>query len=141
MDAIADVLTEAGVSFVRVDGTTSADARITARDAFVRGDAQVFLGQVIATGIGMDGLQGRTVFTIMVDHPWRSDAYAQALARTARRGQTEPTHHVDLVANTLQLRILERLREGDLFDAQAQEWQALRRAIGTNSIDTPTEPT
>jgi SNF2 family DNA or RNA helicase len=129
LDTVCHALTDADISWVRVDGSTSATERISARDSFAHGDVQVFVGQVVASGIGVDGLQERAIYSVSLDHSWRPDVYSQSLARTCRRGQTRETHHFDLVANRLQERVLCRIRSGEQFNAECEEWQEIRQNL------------
>jgi hypothetical protein len=134
IEAIRDRFLDEGVTYMTVDGATSASDRVMIRNEFIAGKYRVLLGQVIAAGIGMDGLQERTRFSVMIDHPWRPDAYAQALARVCRRGQDHECHHVDLIANSLQQTVVDRLRAGTEFDAACHEWQELRRVVGVSHV-------
>jgi len=129
LDAVCDALTTAGITYVRVDGSHGVRERTEARDQFASRHVRCFVGQVVATGIGVDGLQDVSRFSVALDHCWRPDVYAQSLARTCRRGQTKETHHVDLVANKLQARVVERLRSGEVFDREAREWQEIATSI------------
>lgn len=126
LDMMGRKLTDAGISFVRVDGSVTGQERIDAQEQFQTGKVQVFLGQIIAAGISMDLF--RTPYSICIDHPWRSEAYAQALARTHRRGQAQKCTHWDLFANKLQKRIIERLRAGEAFNAETADWQQIKLA-------------
>lgn len=125
-------LKAAGITYVRVDGNVTGLARVQAQELFQAGQVQVFLGQMVAAGISMDLF--RTPYSIAIDHPWRTEAYAQALARTHRRGQSIACHHWDLVANQLQKRIVHKLRAGEAFNAETAEWQQVK--AGQLVIDT-----
>lgn len=122
-------LTDMGVTFATIDGTTSSIERTRIRDRFVAGEIRVVIAQQIAGGIGMDGLQERTPFSACLDHSWRPDAYAQMTARTHRRGQTADCHHFDFICNALQQRVLARIRAGEVFDRECGEWLTLKLAI------------
>lgn len=117
-------LKAAGITYVRVDGDVLGPARVAAQQQFQSGLVQVFLGQMQASGISMDLF--RTAYSIALDHTWRPDVYAQALARTHRRGQVHACHHWDLVANQLQARVVARLRAGEEFNSAAAEWQQVK---------------
>lgn len=129
LDALVAALDQANITWTRVDGTSSPTSRIASRAAFTAGEARVFIGQIVAAGIGVDGLQDATTFSVTLDHCWRPDVYAQSLARTARRGQTLETNHFDLVSNQLQARVVERVRSGAEFNAEAEEWLQIRQAL------------
>lgn len=125
LDAMQQALQDAGKTFVRVDGSVTGAARGECQRKFQAGEAQVFLGQMTAAGVAMDLY--RATYSIALDHSWRAADYAQALARTHRRGQTQETHHFDLVANVLQDRLVRRLRAGADFNASLPEYQELKR--------------
>lgn len=127
LDAIQAALEQDGITFVRVDGAVTGDARGECQRKFQAGEVRVFLGQASAAAVAMDLYRAR--YSVMVDHPWKSADYAQFLARTARRGQTQETHHIDLIANHLQARIVQKLRDGDEFNAQAAEWQQIKKGL------------
>jgi len=144
LDAVCEALREAKITFTRIDGSHGPNDRVAARDLFRSGQSRVFVGQVVATGIGVDGLQDISRYSVSLDHCWRPDVYAQSLARTCRRGQKYETHHIDLVANKLQLAVVERIRAGETFDREAQEYQEVTRSIiesACNSDEDHTLPT
>lgn len=125
LDLMAQALTDAGITFVRVDGSVTGAARGECQRKFQAGEAQVFLGQMSAAGVAMDLY--RAQYSFALDHPWKSADYAQALARTHRRGQQHETHHFDLAANAWQRRVIQHLRNGADFNASFAEYQQLRR--------------
>jgi superfamily II DNA or RNA helicase len=127
LDLMEAALVDAGITYVRVDGSVTGTARGECQRKFQAGEAKVFLGQMSASGVAMDLFAAR--YSIAMDHPWKAADYAQALARTARRGQTQETHHWDLCANRLQAKVVQRLRAGDEFNASVAEWQAVKSAL------------
>ncbi len=127
LDAVEAALNEAGISYVRVDGSVTGPDRIHAEIKFQTGHVRVFLGQIHAASVAMN-LQRASV-TVTVDHTWSAIDYTQSLARTWRRGQENPCTHIDLVANTFQLRIVNRLRQQQDFNASVTEWQDVRRLL------------
>lgn len=129
LDALEEALKEASITYGRVDGSTADRDRVAVRDAFRAREIRIILGQVIATGIGMDGFQDCCSTSVMADHPWRADAYAQALARIHRRGQNHPSIHIDLVANQMQARVVDRLRAGGDFNAECAEWHEIKNTL------------
>jgi hypothetical protein len=129
LDAVCQALEAAGITHVRIDGGSSVVERTTARDRFRAGEVRCFVGQVVATGIGVDGLQEISRYSVSVDHCWRPDVYAQSLARTRRRGQQHETHHIDLIANKLQHAVVERIRAGEIFDRQAREYIEVQQGL------------
>jgi hypothetical protein len=129
LDAAEEMLKELEASYVRVDGDVVGDDRAEAQRKFQSGEARVFLGQIHAASESMN-LQCANV-SLTLDVSWSCIDYSQALARTHRRGQQHTCLHVDLVANHLQARILDRLRSGQDFAAACAEYQEIRRTLTT----------
>lgn len=127
LNAIEVAFNEAGISYVRVDGAVTGKERISAEKQFQDRQARVFLGQLHASSVAMN-LQVASR-TITVDHTWSAIDYTQSLARTWRRGQADACSHTDLFANSFQLRIVQRLRAQQDFNASVTEWQDLRRIL------------
>ncbi len=127
LNAIEAALKEADISYVRVDGAVTGKERIDAEKRFQERRARIFLGQVHAASVAMN-LQVASR-TITVDHTWSAIDYTQSLARTWRRGQDVACSHTDLFANTFQVRIVQRLRAQQDFNASVTEWQDLRRIL------------
>jgi len=75
--------------YAYIDGYTSQSERDKAVERF-RGDptCRVFLGQQLACGTGMDGLQYGARRAIFVEPDWTATNNAQAAARIARLGQS-----------------------------------------------------
>lgn len=141
LDYFEGLLNENLITFVRVDGSVTGAARVEAERRFQAGEVQVFLGQMAAASVSMNLQRAR--FSIAADHSWRAADYAQALARTARRGQGQRCHHFDLVANRWQAGILHRIRSQSDFDSTVAEYQRLRAHFPrpTTQQQTPgTEP-
>jgi len=136
LDAAQAMLIENGYTFVRVDGSVTGKDRIEAQRKFQAGEAQVFLGQEHAAGISMDLF--RSCISVTLDFNWSGADYAQMLARTCRRGQTDVCHHLDLVTNKFQLTVLKKLREAENFDAQCVEYNDIQRALIGAYICQPT---
>jgi hypothetical protein len=127
MDAADAALTAAKISFVRVDGETTGDARAEARRAFQAGEVRVFLGQLTAAGVAADLFRARV--SVAVDINWKGKDYAQALGRTCRRGQTDTCLHIDLVSNKLQARLVAIVRADEDFDVATAEYQDIKNAL------------
>jgi len=123
------MLSTAGLTYVRIDGSVTGQKRIEAVATFQAGEADVFLGQMDAACTSIELTRGWR--SVAVDHSWKATNYDQALARTARRGQENECHHYDLVANPLQGRIVDRVRQGMQFDASVAEWQAGKAVLET----------
>jgi len=133
LDGVEEALRDAKLTYVRVDGDVTGADRAEAERKFQSGEAQIFLGQIHAASVAMN-LQAASS-SITIDVSWSSIDYAQALCRTHRRGQEQRCAHVDLVANVLQARILDRLRSGQDFAAEASLYQETLR--GVNMLNTP----
>ena len=132
LDYVEKALADEGISCVRVDGSVTGKKREQAIAAFQGGEVQVFLGQITAAGISAN-LQ-RAYVSVAIDHTWRAADYAQALARTCRRGQNSECYHFDLVSNKLQKRVVERLRMVMDFDSSTADWQALKNILPKKDI-------
>ena len=127
LDAVDAWLVASGIRFVRVDGEVLGPDRAECVRSFQAGEVQVFLGQIGAAGIAVDLF--RACFSVVFDHSWKADEYAQALARTCRRGQQRICHHFDLAVNALQARVIERLQAAEDFNTEAVEYQELKRTL------------
>lgn len=136
LDRTEDWLKEQGATYVRVDGGVTGAARAECVKQFQAGQVAVFLGQIGAAGIAVDLFRGH--ISVALDHSWKGDEYAQALARTARRGQQHECFHFDLVMNQLQQRVVDRLQAAEDFNSEAVEWCELRRVTAAikDSVDT-----
>lgn len=132
LDYVQTRLNDAGIRCVRVDGDVAQADRPALQKQFQDGEVQVFLGQTKAAGIAIDLFRAQV--SVMLDHSWKAIDYAQALARTCRRGQDHACYHFDLYANSFQKKIIERIRDAADFDAQVAEYQAVKRALTTVGI-------
>lgn len=127
LDLMQKALEDAGITFVRVDGSVTGPDRILCKEKFQDGSVRVFLGQETAASTSMDLFRGRV--SICLDHSWKGVDYTQMLARTCRRGQTHETLHLDLVANRFQQMVVGRVRSAQDFDASVAEWQLMKSRI------------
>lgn len=127
LNAMQAGLENAGISFVRVDGSVTGPDRIACQQRFQAGIVRVFLGQETAASTSMDLFSGRV--SICLDHSWRATDYSQMLARTCRRGQQHETLHLDLVSNRFQSMVVDRVRSAQDFDASVAEWQRMKAAV------------
>lgn len=125
LDHAEAMLKELGITYVRVDGDITGKDRAECERKFQSGEVDIFLGQIHAASVSMN-LQRASV-SLTLDVNWSTIDYAQMLARTCRRGQTEKCHHIDLVSNNFQAAILRRLRLGMDFNAEAVEYQDMKR--------------
>ena len=97
LDLCEPVLHKAGVSFVRLDGSTSVKNRARAIDAFQAGEADVFLLSLKAGGFGLNLTAAD--YVIHLDPWWNPAAEMQASDRAHRIGQTRPVTIYRMVAS------------------------------------------
>ncbi len=88
LEMLHDMLEDAGVDCVTLDGSMSASARAAVVDIFQRGDAEVFLLSLRAGGCGMNLTAADEV--VHVDPWWNPAVEQQATDRAHRIGQTRP---------------------------------------------------
>lgn len=87
-----------GIHSVRVGGDANADAREAMLDEFLHSpDCRVFLGQLQATGTGLDGLQV-TDRVFIVEPAWTPGPNEQAFRRVARGGSKHRHVYASYVA-------------------------------------------
>jgi len=127
LDRAEELLRALGRSYVRVDGDVVGADRAECQRRFRAGEVATFLGQIHAASESMN-LQNACI-SIALDVSWSCIDYAQALARTRRRGQENQCIHVDLAANYLQARILDRIRSGQDFAAECSDYQEIKRCM------------
>lgn len=98
--AVLDALQQAlGPMCVRVDGGVTGDARERAKEAFRKDPKKrVFLGNIQAAGVGLDGLQDVCSDEVFVEFSWSPTDMSQAEDRLHRDGQKNPTNVYYLVA-------------------------------------------
>ena len=103
---------------VRVDGGVTGDARTKAvRDFQTDQKKRVFLGNIQAAGVGLDGLQNVCLNMAFVEFSWSPTDMSQAEDRLHRIGQKNPPNIYYLVApNTIDEAFIQCLtqRRGDL---------------------------
>lgn len=80
-------LSLSGIKTVTYYGDNSNNAKAQAKHAFISGDARVFIGGVMASGTGLDGLQEVCDTAIFVELPWVPSIVEQAIGRLKRIGQ------------------------------------------------------
>lgn len=137
LDAVQKALEDNKLTFARIDGTVTGRKREEQIARFQSGEVQHFIGQITAAGISAN-LQ-RAFVSVAIDVNWRAADYAQALARTCRRGSTHEAHHFDLVDNRLQRQVVDRLRAAMDFDASTAAWQSMKTAIALMKGDKKSE--
>jgi hypothetical protein len=114
------VLSAAGLSFVRLDGSTTAANRARAVEAFQSGAVDVFLLSLKAGGFGLNLTAAD--YVVHLDPWWNPAAEAQATDRAHRIGQTRPVTVYRLVAS------------GTIEDSVVQ-MQADKRALFSAVLD------
>jgi hypothetical protein len=122
LDFAEKVLTEAKISYARVDGMVAEEDRARIVADFQAGKIRVFLGQIDATGLSINLFTSH--LSVTLDLTQKANNYAQMLGRTCRRGQTEECHHFDLIANPVQRICLSRLRAGEDFNQSLVKYHA-----------------
>lgn len=84
---------------VKVDGSVTGAKRQKAIDDFMnKKEVEVFLGNIIASGIGIDGLQKVCSNIVFFEYPWNPSQYAQARDRVNRIGQKSSVSVWNIVA-------------------------------------------
>ncbi len=113
LDLIQTRLTEAGVEFVRLDGSTRRRGEVI--DRFKHGAAPVFLISLKAGGFGLNLTEADYCF--LMDPWWNPATELQAIDRTHRIGQTRTVHVYRLIAaHTIEERVLDlQARKAELF--------------------------
>lgn len=72
-----------------IDGSTANKTRVI--EAFRKEPSnRVLLGQIVAAGTGLDGMQHAAHRTLLAEYAWTPAVNQQAVARVARAGQTLP---------------------------------------------------
>ena len=109
-DAIIEELKKRDITYVVVDGTTSARDRKEAVDMFQSGYYRVFLGhpQSVAHGLTLT----RATATIWASPTHNLEHYMQGNKRAYRAGQTQKTETIVIIAQgTVESKVYERLTE------------------------------
>jgi SNF2 family DNA or RNA helicase len=105
LDALQAHFEEHGMAVCRLDGSTPAGRRQGIVDAFNAGEAEVFLGQQTASGVGIN-LQSASEI-VLVEPDWTPDGNWQAIKRIHRIGQDSPCRaRIFTVAETLDEHII-----------------------------------
>lgn len=88
LDLLGQALSKLGITYVRLDGSTSKEQRQAAVEAFQRGDIDVFVGsQAAREGITLH----KACNLLFLERWWTPAAEEQAEDRIRRIGQTRPT--------------------------------------------------
>lgn len=107
LDLIELALKDAGVTFTRLDGTMSRNARTNAMDRFREDPAvQVILVSIMAGGLGLNLTAGNTVY--VMEPQYNPAAEAQAIDRVHRLGQERPVRTIRyIMRNSFEEKMLE----------------------------------
>lgn len=100
---------------VSIYGETTARQRADNVDRFIRDrECRLLVIQVIAGGVGIDGLQEVCSDMLFAELPWVAASFHQAVARLHRNGQHLPvTVRIALAENTLQKRVWDYVQGRD----------------------------
>ncbi len=110
LDLAQDALCAAGISYVRLDGSTPAARRQAAVRQFQQGEADAFLISLKAGGAGLNLTAAD--YVILLDPWWNPAVEAQAAGRSHRMGQQQPvTLCRFMVRGSVEERIAEMHRE------------------------------
>ena len=108
LDIAEDFLSDAGISFARIDGTMTLKNRKKSQTEFSKDDIEspkVLLVSLKAGGTGLNLTRGSTVF--LLDLWWNESVQQQAMDRVHRIGQSRPvTVKILVTENTLEENIL-----------------------------------
>jgi len=127
LERLRTLLESMNMEYAYVDGSVTGKNRIAAKEAFQGGKVNTYLGQIDASCASIDLF--RSHISIAIEHTNRSANYDQALGRTCRRGQIHRCTHYDVVSNSLQSKVLSRIRAGMDFDASVAEWIVVRDTL------------
>ncbi|PHH54132.1 putative SWI/SNF-related actin-dependent regulator chromatin subfamily A member 3-like 1 [Ceratocystis fimbriata CBS 114723] len=121
LDLIQLALDNAGLKYVRLDGTMSRTARTAAMEAF-REDASVdvILVSIMAGGLGLNLTAGNSVY--VMEPQYNPAAEAQAIDRVHRLGQTRPVRTVRYIMR-------------DSFEEKMLELQDKKMKLASLSMD------
>lgn len=76
---------------IKIDGSTSHDKRRLAVKKFQRSkEVRLFIGQMRAAGVGLDGLQVASSDVAFIEFDWTPGVHLQCEGRAERIGQTKP---------------------------------------------------
>ncbi|MCE4557645.1 DEAD/DEAH box helicase [Roseateles cellulosilyticus] len=110
LDLLAERVTQMGLPFQRLDGSTPQTERTKRVAAFQRGEGEVFLISLKAGGFGLNLTMAD--YVLIVDPWWNPAAEDQASGRAHRMGQQRPVTVYRLVtAGSVEERIIELHRD------------------------------
>ncbi|KAH7308041.1 SNF2 family N-terminal domain-containing protein [Stachybotrys elegans] len=125
LNLITRSLDDRGVSYLRIDGTYSLDARQKVLDQFAKDSEKHIL--LMTTGTGAFGLNltcANRVF--LVEPQWNPSVERQAVARTTRIGQQQPVQVIRyLVKESVEMDLRDQQkRKNEMADLGASELEA-----------------
>lgn len=121
---ISHFLTKYKDKAVKLDGSMSADKKHKAIQDFIHEDSiQIFIGQIRASGVGLNGLQHASSVCIFHELPWTYTDYGQAVGRLDRIGQTSSIVNVitPVLKGSLDYIQLKRINERNDFSSSFLE--------------------
>lgn len=132
LDLAAERLSAAGISYSRLDGSTSRRQAVV--DGFREGDQPVFLISLKAGGFGLTLTEADYVF--LLDPWWNPAAEAQAVDRAHRIGQTAQVFVYRLVATgTIEEKVVElQRRKARLFSAVMDDEALFAQSLTAEDI-------
>jgi SWI/SNF-related matrix-associated actin-dependent regulator of chromatin subfamily A-like protein 1 len=108
MDMLEQGLRQAGVSLVRVDGSTSQEHRVARMQQFQKGEATVFLGSIGAMQTGVTLTRAQRI--VIIEPGWTGDANVQVVKRIHRISQEYPCRaELIVAANTLEEAVMRQV--------------------------------
>lgn len=118
---VADRLAKTRIKYGTYTGDNRKD-REQVKQAFSRGDLQIFAGTIQAGGEAIDGLQNHCSTMVFLDRTWSPAANMQAEDRLHRDGQSNSVEVIDIMArNTVDLGRRTKLEE---------KWSWIRKILG-----------
>lgn len=118
---VAKRLDKEGISYVMFTGD-NANTREAEKAKFIRGDVQVFLGNMRAGGVGVDGLQEAASLAVMMDEDWDPSINKQAEDRLWRDGQQNSVQVIQMRArDTVDVGVNQKV---------AMKWEWIRQLLG-----------
>lgn len=105
LDLVEPLLTQAGITFLRLDGSTPTAQRPRIVRQFQNEEAEILLISLRAGGVGLNLTAAS--YVILLDPWWNPAVESQAAARSHRMGQTQPVTLYRIIADhTVEQRVL-----------------------------------
>lgn len=108
VDAIHDAFKKDSVIY---DGRMSTAQKDIARESFVEGNVRIFLGQITAAGVGLDGLQTVCDTIMYAELPYKPSVIKQGNGRLERIGSSasQVVVYFPIIPNTVEEAIIDKL--------------------------------